>query len=191
MDRPVPQVVFPVRLVGNHVGLEEQSVADAEANAELFADPEVARYLAHPISNVEHVSEFLRAAEEEAHSDARRQYHLKVTLRSTGEMVGTVRIGITSTEHKRGDVGYAVRPSYWGQGIATEALSLLLAFGFNHLNLRRIEAIRHPGNLASGRVMEKAGMRLEGRLRDHRFAKGEWWDSIQYAILSTDSSIEA
>lgn len=182
----VPDALFPVTLAGERILVEELTLTDAEAVAQIFSDLEVVRYLALPVQTLEDVRTFLRSATAEAYSQQRGQYHLKISLRSTSELVGTARIGINSIEHRRGDVGYAIRRELWGQGLATEALGRLLKFGFEALNLHRIEAIHPPDNIASGRVMTKVGMHREALLRHHRLVKGDWWDSIQYAILSTD-----
>ncbi len=63
----------------------------------------------------------------------------------------------------------------------------LLRFGFETLGLHRIHAIVEPENVASTRVLEKVGMRREGHLRDHRYAKGRWRDSLLYAILEGET----
>src|SRR6266403_2128677 len=62
-----------------------------------------------------------------------------------------------SAEHRQGDLGYAVHPDHWGKGFATEALRRILEFGFENLSLERIWATADVRNVASWRVMEKAG----------------------------------
>ena len=63
---------------------------------------------------------------------------------------------------------------------------LLVDFGFRTLGLHRISAVHHPDNVASGRVLQKIGMRFEGRHRDHMYARGTWRDSMAYAILEDE-----
>ena len=70
-----------------------------------------------------------------------------------------------------------------GQEYATEAVKVIISFGFQELDLHRIFATCHPENIASARVMQKIGMQQEGYLREHRWIKGEWRDSWLYAIL--------
>lgn len=76
--------------------------------------------------------------------------------------------------------------SYWGLGYASEAARAMLAFGFNEIELHRIWAQCNAENQASWRVLEKLGMRLEGRLRQDDFFKGRWWDDLIYAILENE-----
>ncbi|MFZ0963452.1 MAG: GNAT family N-acetyltransferase, partial [Terriglobia bacterium] len=59
------------------------------------------------------------------------------------------------------EIGWWLAPSYWGQGLATEAACQALAYGFEVGNLERIVAIAHPANRDSLRVMERIGMRFE------------------------------
>jgi len=81
-----------------------------------------------------------------------------------------------------------MRPEYWSRGIGTEAAGALIRFGFEKLGLHRIIAKCDPMNMASWRVMEKTGMRREGRLRENVKIRGEWRDSLLYSILEHEHS---
>ena len=72
------------------------------------------------------------------------------------------------------EVGYVINPEYWGRGIATEALSRVIRFGFEVLGLHRIEARFIEGNDQSRRVMERVGMTYEGMLREGMLVKGSY-----------------
>ncbi len=178
----VPDGVHPVALDGERVTLRELQTSDAVPLAAVFGDPEVLRFLATPPQTTAMLADWIAATTQAARGQVRDQYHLCVERDE--DVVGTVRIGINHREYRRGDVGYAYRRDVWGQGLGTEALGLLLRFGFEVLNLHRIEAIHHPDNVASGRLMEKSGMRREGYFAHHRFVKGQWWDSVQWAIVA-------
>ena len=88
--------------------------------------------------------------------------------------------------HNRAEVGYWIGLPYWGRGLATAALRRLIQFGFEALDLNRIAAGHFPDNPASGRVMQKADMTYEGRLRGSLFHWGEYKDEIRYAIIRED-----
>jgi RimJ/RimL family protein N-acetyltransferase len=75
---------------------------------------------------------------------------------------------------------------YWGRGYATEAALAVIAFGFEELGLNRIYAQHMASNPASGRVMQKAGMRHEGTLRQHVTKFGIVDDIAIYGILASD-----
>ena len=71
-------------------------------------------------------------------------------------------------------MGYELAPRYWGCGYATEAAAALLAFGFRELKLHRVWAQCIAENTASAHVLEKIGMRQEGRLREQERMQGRW-----------------
>jgi RimJ/RimL family protein N-acetyltransferase len=105
-----------------------------------------------------------------------------VTLRSTEELVGTVGLEIRA-EHKRAELGYWVGRPYWGQGYCTEAAAAVLKYAFEVLGLERVYAMHFKRNPASGRVMQKVGMRHEGELRRHFQKWNEPQDVEIYGIL--------
>ena len=72
---------------------------------------------------------------------------------------------------------------YLGNGYATEASKVLLEFGFAQTDLHRIIGTCQPQNERSRRVLEKLGMRQEGFLREHKWGKGKWHDTLLLAIL--------
>lgn len=174
-------------LTGERISLRELTVDDASDAFAWGGDAEWFQYLpVEPVATVEDETAFLVAREIEAHEQPRAQYHLGVVWNGTGELIGSVRLGISSPSHRGGDMGYGVRRDLWGRGITTEAAGLLLDFGFGALGLHRIFAVHHPDNVGSGRVMQKLGMRFEGRQRDHMYSHGTWRDSLAYAILEDE-----
>jgi ribosomal-protein-alanine N-acetyltransferase len=180
-DRPD---LHPVAITGSRVRLREVGPEDAVATMAWAADPEFFRYLAfEPVFDQAAEEEFLRGVQAQSRARPRIQYHLGVVWLATDELVGMARLGITSAEHREGDIGYGVRPDRAGQGIATEAAGLLLDLGFETLSLHRIFAYHHPDNRASERVMQKLGMQREGRLRENMFEHGAWRDSVVHSVL--------
>ncbi|MGB3713175.1 MAG: GNAT family N-acetyltransferase [Candidatus Promineifilaceae bacterium] len=107
-----------------------------------------------------------------------------VTLRESATLIGA--IGIVIKEHDRGEMGYWLGQPYWNQGYMTEAARAIIAFGFSELSLNKITASHIVGNPASGRVMEKAGMKYEGCSPQHVKKWGRYEDLIFYGILNDD-----
>lgn len=107
-----------------------------------------------------------------------------VTLRGEDRVVGSAEVRIDSREHRRAELGYVLAREVWGRGLATEAALLLRAHAFGPLGMHRLCATCHPDNRASVRVLEKAGLQLEGRLRDHLWVRGAWRDSLLYAAVA-------
>ncbi|MBQ9951911.1 MAG: GNAT family N-acetyltransferase [Clostridia bacterium] len=109
-----------------------------------------------------------------------------IELKSTGKIIGTIGYMWIQSDNAVAEVGYSLARAHWGQGIMTEALEAVIAYAFDSLRLNRVEAIHEPDNPASGAVMRKCGMQLEGRLRKKLCNKGRYVDVDLYAILKSD-----
>jgi RimJ/RimL family protein N-acetyltransferase len=96
-------------------------------------------------------------------------------------LVGAVGLNFTR-DHGRAELGYWIGKPYWGNGYATEAASTLVEYAFQS-GLQRVMARHFGGNIASGRVMQKIGMRFEGVMRQHAFRWGEFHDIVVYGIV--------
>jgi len=104
-------------------------------------------------------------------------------------LVGAISLRL-EPRHRRAELGYWIGTPFWGRGYATEAARAILAFGFQTLALNRIHATHLLRNHASGRVMEKIGMRYEGIHREHVWKDGRFEDLARFAILITDPGPE-
>jgi [ribosomal protein S5]-alanine N-acetyltransferase len=128
------------------------------------------------------VDEFIDWQEE----TPRTRYQLAIALPAAGRLIGNCGIRMDGPRATEADIGYELDPAHWGRGYATEAVGALLAFGFRELKLHRVWASCVAENRASARVLEKVGMRPEGRLREKCWMKGRWWDTLLYAILDRE-----
>ncbi len=112
-------------------------------------------------------------------------YRFGIFLNETNELIGTIAIsdilrgGIQSCY-----VGYSLDEAHNGKGYATEALGLIVKFGFEELKLHRIEAGVMPRNVASQRVLEKCGFVREGLARKNVNINGKWEDHYTYGIIN-------
>ncbi len=113
----------------------------------------------------------------------RVKFQLAVALKSTGQLIGNCGIRRESAEAREAELGFELDPGYWGQGYATEAARALVQFGFSQLHVHRVWSWCIADNAASVRVLEKLGMRREGRLREKHYFKDRWWDTLLYAVL--------
>jgi ribosomal-protein-alanine N-acetyltransferase len=116
----------------------------------------------------------------------RKSFILGITIRPDDEIKGIVKLSRQWEAIREWEVGWAVHPDEWGRGYASEAAWSLMDWGFRELNIHRIVAFCHADNLASVLVMQKLGMRQDGRLRETRWLNGEWWDEYVYAILERE-----
>ncbi|KAJ4964250.1 hypothetical protein NE237_024189 [Protea cynaroides] len=90
----------------------------------------------------------------------------------------------------RGEIGYVVGSAYWGQGIATHAVKMVISSIFSELQgLERLEALIDVDNLRSQRVAEKIGFIREGVLRKYWILNGTPRDMVIYSLLKTDTPV--
>jgi ribosomal-protein-alanine N-acetyltransferase len=83
-------------------------------------------------------------------------------------------------------IGYCITKSSWNEGITTEAAKAVINYFFS-LGFNRIFSYHNPLNPASGKVMQKCGMKFEGRIRGGSLLAGEICDCLQYSILKVDN----
>ena len=89
----------------------------------------------------------------------------------------------TDVYRKSAEIGYFIGEPYWGKGIATAAVKLIIDYGFKQLGLSRIHTGVYEYNPASMHVLEKCGFQKEGVFRKSVFKKGQLWDEVRYALL--------
>jgi RimJ/RimL family protein N-acetyltransferase len=102
------------------------------------------------------------------------------------EVVVDLTLNVRSEEGRGGELGFIVHPRHQGRGYATEAARALLDWAFEAAGFHRIYARHEPRNVASGRVLEKLGMRKEAHFVENEWVKGEWQSDIVYAILDRE-----
>ncbi len=114
------------------------------------------------------------------------RYEFAIVDGADDSFLGSVGLSQIDRRHKLANVGFWVRRSRMGQGIATVAGRQLADFGFNELGLERLEFLVARSNLASQRVVTKLGARLEGTLRKRLVLSGEAEDAILYSLIKND-----
>ncbi|WP_210366461.1 GNAT family protein [Bacillus sp. REN3] len=110
-----------------------------------------------------------------------------IELKKTGKLIGTIDFVSWNPRHKVAELGFVIAKEQWGKGLTTEAATKLIQFGFERMDLIRIQARCFSENIRSERVMEKAGMHLEGILRKAMFVKGRHRDLKMYSIMRDET----
>lgn len=105
-----------------------------------------------------------------------------VTIRNSDELIGAISISIDK-QNSTGELGFWIGKPYWGGGYCTEAAAAVLRYGFEIWALNKVFARHFAGNPASGRVLEKIGMKYEGCLRRHIRKWEHFEDVCHYGIL--------
>ncbi len=153
---------LPHELLTPRLCLRRARVSDAESVFATYArDPEVTRYLLfRPDQSLDEVRAFLEKADEAW--DQGKAATWAIMLRG-GELIGMLDLRL----EPEANLGYVLARRYWNRGFTTEAVRAVIAAAFHQESIHRVWAVCEVHNTPSARVMEKAGMRLEGRLEHH------------------------
>lgn len=115
----------------------------------------------------------------------KERYVFAITFKDIDELIGEIGLHLDKTNDSA-QFGYWVAEPYWGKGIATEALSAILKFGFETLNLNKIYATHYPDNLSSGKVMLNNKMIKEAEMKEHYKINDTYRNVIQYRLTKTE-----
>ncbi|MCG6187807.1 GNAT family N-acetyltransferase [Maribellus maritimus] len=176
-----------MKLETNRLQLFEISWDDLEKIHELHSIPEVDEFNTLGIpENIEVTRKIISADIENQLKKTRSRFCWKVIIKENSAFAGLAGMTLSNDRFKMGEFYYKLFPKFWGNGYATEIARELIYFGFSEYKLHRIEAGVATKNLASIRVLEKAGMTKEGIRRKILPIRGEWIDNYHYSILDEE-----
>ncbi|QGY47068.1 GNAT family N-acetyltransferase [Maribellus comscasis] len=176
-----------MKLETNRLQLLEISWDDLEKIHELHSIPEVDEFNTLGIpENIEVTRKIISADIENQLKEIRSRFCWKVVIKENSAFAGLAGMTLSNDRFKMGEFYYKLFPKFWGYGYATEITRELICFGFSEYKLHRIEAGVATKNLASIRVLEKAGMTREGIRRKILPIRGEWIDNFHYSILEEE-----
>ena len=145
--------------------------------------PDYLRYYPWTGRTEDAVRAFIQIFIDEQAVRPRRRFQLSVTLRESGELIGNAGIRRKPEYDWEADIGYELTPAQWGHGYATEAARALVDHGFREMGLHRVSSWCIADNRASARVLQRLGLREEGRLRHNEHFKSRWWDTLLFGLL--------
>jgi RimJ/RimL family protein N-acetyltransferase len=161
--------------------LRPHTVWDADDLQKLINDKDIASTtlnIPYPYT-LEDAIDFLSKREENYENTGSPQFAI---THKDGYLIGGIGIRLNK-EHENAELGYWVGKSYWRKGYCTEAARAVIKYGFEVMGLNRIYATHMTRNPASGRVMQKIGMKNEGHLRQDKNKWDKFEDMELYAIL--------
>jgi len=177
-------MIYNEILKGNLITLRSITLSDCnDTYASWLNDKAVNIYLEtrFDVHTVESISRFV-----EEILASKSSYMFAIIANDTSKHIGNIKLGPIHPRYMFGDVGYLIgEKSYWGKGIATEAIMLIVDFAFNKLSLRRLQAGVFEDNIASERALVKAGFTLEGRFVKQVSVsppETDWQDHLFYGI---------
>ncbi|AXI10192.1 N-acetyltransferase [Oceanobacillus zhaokaii] len=177
-------VPFPI-IETNRLVLRKIEKSDANSIFNYLSDKKVMKY--YGLAPFETINDALsEIAWYQTIFDNKDGIRWGITLKGNDEVIGSCGFLNMVREHFRTEIGYELNSSYWGKGIASEALQAVVSYGFENFNLERIEALIEPPNIPSLKLVEKLGFIREGLLRNYEFTGGKFDDLYMYSLLKQD-----
>jgi [ribosomal protein S5]-alanine N-acetyltransferase len=169
---------------GTKVCLREPRRSDIKVWYRWFNDPQVTAYMNKGIfPNTE-----LRQNEFYEHiSKSKNDVQLAIITKRNGFLIGTIGVHSIDWVHRNGEVSIVIGDqSYWGRGVATEAITLIINHAFNKMNLNRIYAGVSSLNQGCIKAFKNTGFEVEGKKRKHLFYRGTYVDVIMLGLLKEE-----
>lgn len=163
--------------------LKEMTDADAAVLFEMRTNPELMKYIDRPkpngIEDIHGLIEKMRQMKLKGEGISWGIYRKENPALNIGN-IGFFRI---VPEHYRAEIGYMLQTEEHQKGIMFEAMQAVIQFGFDHMKLHSIEANINPENIASRKLLEKAGFVKEAYFKENYFFNGRFIDSEIYSLV--------
>ena len=172
---------FPI-LETPRLTLRELTQSDAEGVFAIRSDFEVTRYntgLAY--ERLDQARDIIQAIRT-GYSDG-IELRWGITFKDNPLVIGMCGFNYWVRHDRRASIGYDLARAYWGKGLMTEAVRAMVKFGFEQMNLNRIEADADGRNPASARVLEKVGFKHEGVQQEQFYENGSFYNLHLFALL--------
>lgn len=167
--------------------LRDFTPADVDDVHAYASDTLVTRFTAFGPNTRKQSEEFVQGAIDAAMAQPRQNYTLAVELQGSSTVIGGC--GLHHPNHGQWELGYVFAQRYWGMGLASELVPVLMDFAFSRLDAKKVWAPVDAANVASARVLEKCGFMLEGLLRQDRLRWPGGRDTKVFGLLASDWTI--
>ena len=163
--------------------LRELVDEDTAAIFQLRSNPEVMRFIPKPLNT--HTDEaWLMIREFHLASLRNESIMWGITVKGSNMVMGYIGFWRIMKEYHRAEIGYALHPDLWGQGLMSEAVAATMEYGFQEMGLHSVEASVRPDNPSSIQVLERNNFVKEGHFKENIRAHGMFVDSVIYSRLS-------
>jgi ribosomal-protein-alanine N-acetyltransferase len=152
------------------------------------SNDEVMRFMDVPRHYSIHDSEKLIQSVEESYK-SETGINWAIIEKHSNSFIGYIGFIRIYSEHCRAEIGYALKPEFWGKGYMYETINKLVRFGFAEINFHSIEANVNPLNERSKKVLERVGFKREAYFRENYLFNGQFLDSVIYSILEKDLTL--
>jgi [ribosomal protein S5]-alanine N-acetyltransferase len=180
-----PYESFP-ELQTERLVLRRLRMADAPALLQVLSEPRVTRfYDLDPLATEAEARDLITRFQQRYSGQIGIRWAI-ARSETPQLLVGTCGYNIWWQSSRRGLLGYELHHRCWRQGMMSEALAAIMAFGYGQMDLNRIEAMVFAENQASRGLLEKLGFQPEGLLRQYEFIKGGFVDMVVYSRLRAE-----
>ena len=165
--------------------LRRMHPADASALFKVLADEKVTEfYDDDAFTDISQASDQIEAWENGFKN--RSCIRWGITRQDSGYLIGSCGLYGFHAWYRRASIGYELARDHWRHGIMTEALGVMIDFGFGEMELNRLQALVMPGNSASIKMLEKLGFQNEGLLKEyHKWGSQGFVDLCMFSLLRT------
>ncbi len=175
-----------LEIEGERIKLRKLKLSDAEDIYENLQDKEMVKWTLniHWPYKKQDAIKWIRKTHYKIKN--KEEYGFAIVLKTENKVIGAVSLMHIDWKNKNAELGYWLGKKYWGKGLMTEAVKLVLKFAFEKLKLHRVYANLFEENVASRRVLEKSGFKLEGVARECRFRYNKWHNELKFGILKQE-----
>jgi len=166
--------------------LRDFEIDDWQSVYDYMSNPAHKQYYHVPVGSEDNVKRLINEFIEWSQESPRKSYQLAIVLPDEGRVIGSVALRVQDAELGEADLGVGLDPSEWNRGYAVEAATRMLDFAFEELKLHRVSAECIAENESARRLVDRIGMREEGRFKNRRWMHDKWWDSLVFAILDSE-----
>jgi [ribosomal protein S5]-alanine N-acetyltransferase len=175
---------FPV-LTSDRLVLRRLQAQDVDAIFKLRSNPNVMRYVNRPLTQTKaEAIEWYEKVDRALENNEGIMWCMSLKENVT-KKIGNIGLWRIEKENYRAELGYMTDPEYQGRNLTTEAIRIVIDYGFKKLKLHSIEARIDSQNLASAAVLKKTGFVLEAALKENVFYNGRFADTAIYSIISS------
>ncbi|WP_057832945.1 GNAT family N-acetyltransferase [Colwellia sp. TT2012] len=173
-----------MQLADERIQLSPFDKSDFELFLEISTCPDLMRHVSKP-STYEEAKSAFEVRSQLWSFESKGWLSLCITEIESGEKLGSIALKIMNHEAKIAEVGFIIRSSAQGRGIANSALKLLIEYAFNELTLNKLVAFCSVDNAGSYKLLEKQGFVREGCFKENTFINNQYIDDYAYGLCKS------
>ncbi|AZA81457.1 GNAT family N-acetyltransferase [Chryseobacterium lactis] len=173
---------FPV-LETERLILRQLTLSDSQDVFEYFSQDQVMKYYdLEAFKSLEDARNIIEHFNTEFENG--KGFRWALELKSEKKVIGTCGYHNWYREHFRAEIGYELNPLFWKQSFMKEAILPILTFGFESMQLHRVDAFIDPDNISSEKLLTSLNFQEEGTMKDYFFEKGKFVDARLFGLIN-------